>query len=103
MCKITNCELNANTAKAVAQRVMRDKGMRIAKHFVPAESNYVVNLNPSTRLRINLFDDSLVCLEERKIGNRHFITGVKEVKGPFDEVQEAFYALVKDINKLISR
>lgn len=101
MLKITNCELNARTAKAMAQRVLKDRDMRIARCFVPAESNYVINLSPSTRLRVNLSDNSLVCLEEIKIGNRHFVSGAKEVKGSFDKVQNAFFDLVGDINKIL--
>ena len=49
MLKVTNLELNASTAKVIAQRVMEDRGMRVATRFVPAESHYVVDINPSTR------------------------------------------------------
>lgn len=102
MFKVTNCELNASTAKAIAGRVMKDRNMRVTEKFVPADSQYLVNLSPTTRLRINLSNNHLVCLEEMKIGNKHFISGIKEVKGSFDKVQKAFYDLVSDINKIIS-
>ncbi|MDE6137914.1 MAG: hypothetical protein K2F57_00420 [Candidatus Gastranaerophilales bacterium] len=103
MLKVTNCELNASTAKAIAKRVMKDKDLRIAERFVPAESNYLVPLNDSSRLRIHLSDNNLVCLRESKVADRYFITGLNEVSGSFDKVQKAFYDLVKDINKLIRK
>lgn len=33
MLKVTNLELNASTAKVIAQRVMEDRGMRVATRF----------------------------------------------------------------------
>ncbi len=103
MLKVTNLELNASTAKVIAQRVMEDRGMRVATRFVPAESHYVVDINPSTRYRLNLSDENLVCMQESKVGNKYFITNLSEIKGSFNEVQERFFEIVKDLNKLLRK
>lgn len=103
MLKVTNCELNASTAKAMAKRVMKDRNMRVAERFVPAESTYVVNLDPKNRIRISLSDNSVTSITETKIGDNRFIKDLHHFKGSFDAVQERFYAMVKDINKAMNK
>ncbi len=101
MCNIKNCELTASTMSAIAKRAMKDRGMRITRAFVPAESHYVVNAGTENRFRINLSDNQLTCLQERRIADQWFINGLNEFKGTIAEVQEAFINLVANINKNI--
>ncbi len=103
MLKVTNCDLNASTAKAIAQRVMKDKGLRVTERFVPADSHYTVNVNSNLRYRINLSDNTLRCYKDFKLGDGLCLTNFSEFKGSFDEVQERFYSLVKDLSKLLNK
>jgi len=65
MPRITNLELNANTAKAITKRVLKDRNMRIQSSFTPVDSEYMVQLSPKKRMFLNLTGDKFITREEK--------------------------------------
>lgn len=90
--KITNMELNADTAKAITKRVLKERNMRITDQFVPAVSDYTVNINPVKRLKLNLTDDTFTCISQQKAGDKwmDMRTGNFQIVGPLEVVEDFF-------------
>lgn len=57
MLKVTNMDLNGNTATAIARRVLKDRGMQVVKRFTPVVSEYTVEVTPQNRYMFRLEDD----------------------------------------------
>ncbi len=97
---IKNLSLTADTASAIANRVMKDRAMRITDKFVPAVSDYTVNINSLERVKINLMDDSFSCITEHKRGDKWFIVNAFGCQGTLESVENMFFKTLEKLNKL---
>lgn len=97
--KVTNMELNADTANRITKRVLKDKNMRITDQFAPAVSDYTVNLNPVKRVKLNLTDDTFTCISQQKTGDKwtDMRTGCFQITGPLETLEEVFIKTVESL------
>ena len=66
---VEDMALNANTARAIAKRVMKDRDMHIVKRFTPVVSEYSVEVTPNNRYNFRLEDDVFVAQHQVKSEN----------------------------------
>lgn len=89
--------------RKVAQKVMQDRNMRIAKEFVPTTSKYTLRINPDTRVRLQVSDNELKCYQEARLGDDWIVMGRKLVKGSVQEIENAFAETIALINKAMGK
>lgn len=106
MLKVTNVELNANTAKAIAKRVLKDNNMHITDKFPPVISEYTVNLNPKKRIVMMLSEDKFTASEQKLTSKGWketvFSSHVNDVKEDGVE-NSAFTNTINFINDYVER
>ncbi len=106
MPRITNLELNANTAKAITRRVLKDRNMEIKSGFSPVESEYMVQLTPKKRIILNLSEDTFTTREEKLTsrGWKETVTGIFRGRTGEDASEmPAFENTVSFINDYVER
>lgn len=106
MLKVTNCELNSSTAKAVAKRVLKDRNMQIVNKFSPVVSEYTVNLSPKKRIVMTLSEDMFVTKEQKLTskGWKETVSSIHNNNVKEDAVDNsAFLNTINYINECIER
>lgn len=94
---------SSNDLQKVAQKVLKDRNMRITREFVPAASEYNLRLNASNRVRLLVSDNELRCYQETKLGDDWIVVGRKLVQGTIQEIENSLTETVAAINKYISK
>lgn len=102
---VKNLELNANTVKTIAQRVLKDKNMRITDKFVPVISDYTVHINQNRRVKLVLSEDTFLCMAQAKKNNEwtDMKSGCFGFHGPFEAVEDIFFQTVSALSKFITK
>ena len=95
-----NLALNADNARAICQGVLKSRGMRVTKSFVPsAMSEHVVNINPTERVKM-LLSDSQFVYQPEVLKNDVWTSqqkGSRIVKGSLTKVENAFFKALKQL------
>lgn len=95
---VKNLELNANTAKTILDRAMRDRNMRITKAFVPsATSTHEFPIDARHKLKMTVNDNRLVVEHLAKIGNRWEASMTDILEGSIEAVQNAFAKVIEGL------
>lgn len=72
--KVTNLELNGNTYRAIAKRVMKDRNIHIVDKFTPVVSEHIIHIKPKRRIVLKLTEDQFSSCEQRLYANNKWKT-----------------------------
>jgi hypothetical protein len=98
MLRVTNLDLNADTAAAITKRVLKDRNMQIVKRFTPVVSEYTVDVSPNNRYMFRLDDDVFTAQHQVKSENGWQTVGeIERTHSCVDNVDNDFQVTLSDL------
>lgn len=101
---VKNIPLNAQNCTRIAERVMKDRLMRVDHKFAQSSSSvYSIPVKPGKRIQMLLSDNYFGYSEICKKGLKWDVTKEYHINGTLEMVEEAFFKAVKNLVKMTGR